>query len=259
VADDTFKLPGSSYSELVKIIRAYGHAPDDAVPKDVGDRAGMDPTIVSRNNAFLVSVGILTAGKKKSLTSPGRALAQALDFEMPDSIATAWRSIAAENDFLRKIISAVSIRGGMEGSSLRSHVAYTAGAPNKPAALTGAGSVIDVLKAAGMLVENESGKIFAKAGEQVTAPTAPTASTVPQFISTAFQAVGSGSQTDAIPPATPAAQTNHPEQRAGLPVSVQIQVRIECTPADIPSLGSQLRELLSTLRQSNSDTDSNDE
>jgi len=64
MAEENFKLPGSSYSELVKIIRAYGYARDEAALKDVADRAAISRSQVSRNNGFLVSIGILSAGKK---------------------------------------------------------------------------------------------------------------------------------------------------------------------------------------------------
>jgi hypothetical protein len=103
VAEEGFKLPGSSYAELAKIVRAYGHSPEEATPKDVADRAAIDPTQVSRNNAFLLSVGIVEGGNKKKLTPRGRALAKALDFEMPDEIAGAWRAVVGDNDFLRNL------------------------------------------------------------------------------------------------------------------------------------------------------------
>jgi hypothetical protein len=239
VTDDIFKLPGSSYAELAKIIRAYGHANDDAAPKDVAERAGIDPTIVSRNNAFLVSLGILTGGKKKSLTSHGRNLAQALDHEIPDLITSAWRSIASDAPFFQKIISAVKIRNGMDESSLRSHIAYTAGAPKKPASMTGAGSVIDVLKASGLLRE-DGGKIFATVSEQRSSVNADQSEAEPGQVLSVQKAVPvSVSGDDAV-------------------ASLQIQVRINCTPADIPSLGAQLREMLDALRRETPETDQND-
>ncbi len=238
MAEDTFKLPGSSYAELVKIIRAYGHAPEEAVPKDVADRGGMDPTIVSRNNAFLISIGILSGGKKKSLTSPGRALSQALDFEMPDQIADAWRAIAAENEFLRKIVSAVRIRGGMEPSSLRNHVAYTAGVPRKASALTGAGSVIDVLKAAGLLREAD-GRIVAVDEAEATAQP-------------------SGRLEKASTSGEPSVRrtVTVPLPQAGVVPSLQIQVRIDCKPEDMASLGPKLRSMLKALSQVSPDPES---
>jgi hypothetical protein len=54
--DDGFRLPGSSYQELVRIIRAYGNLISEAAPSEVSRLAPMPETIVSRNNAFLVSI-----------------------------------------------------------------------------------------------------------------------------------------------------------------------------------------------------------
>jgi hypothetical protein len=240
VAEDGFKLPGSSYAELAKIIRAYGHAPDEATPKDVSDRAAIDPTQVSRNNGFLLSVGIIEGGNKKTLTPRGRALAKSLDFEMPDEIAGAWRAVVSENDFLRKIVSAVRIRGGMEPSALRSHVAYTAGAAKKPAAMAGAGSVIDALKVAGLL-RDEDGKIIA------TPEGEPASSYVPDVTESSPESVTSRS------PVTRAVAIHG--QASGVAATIQVQVRIDCKPADLDGLGAKLKALLDELGDAGADTE----
>lgn len=228
MAEEGFKLPGSSYAELVKIIRAYGHSPDEAAPKDVADRAAIDPTQVSRNNGFLLSVGIVEGGNKKTLTPRGRALAKALDFEMPGEIASAWRAILGENDFLRKIVSAVRIRGGMELSSLRSHVAYTAGAAKKPTSMAGAGSVIDALRVAGLLQEEDGKIVAAPDDEYVFVPASgfsPASTTARPTVSVAT---------------VPAAS-------AGVAATLQIQVRIDCPPGELEGLGQKLKALLDAL------------
>jgi hypothetical protein len=231
MADEVFKLPGSSYTELVKIIRAYGHAPDEAVPKDVADRASMDPTQVSRNNGFLLSIDVISGGKKKSLTPNGRALAQALDFEMPDQIEAAWRVVASESDFLRKIGSAVRIRGGMELSSLRNHVAYTAGEPKRPKSLTGAGSVVDVLQAAGLLREQDGKIVVTSEGFQ---PSPEGEMAEDERRRTKLDAERAKIQHD-----VPAVH--------GQPISIQI--RIDCKPEDLDELGPKLRALMDSLRE----------
>ena len=229
MADERFKLPGSSYAELVKIIRAYGHAPDEAVPKDVADRAGMDPTQVSRNNGFLVSVGVLSGGNKKSLTSQGRALAQALDFEMPDQIESAWRNVSLEDDFMKKIVSAVRIRGGMDLAALRNHVAYTAGQPKSPRILTGAGSVVDVLKVAGLLLD-EDGKIVARTdGEPRKEPPHASTPDIPH------------------PPVAQVRADSALLSGSAMAAGLSIEVRVDCKPEDLESLGPKLRALLTSL------------
>ena len=61
---ENFKLPGSSYEELVKIIKAYstGKIGTPMALDAVAQATGMDKTVVSRNNAFLVQMGFISEG-----------------------------------------------------------------------------------------------------------------------------------------------------------------------------------------------------
>ncbi len=133
--DERFRLPGSSYGELVKVIRAYGTLSGAASLDEVSKLAAMHPTQISRNNGFLVAMGILEGGKNKVITSKGQDLARALDHEMPDEIRNHWRRVVLEDEFLNKMLSAVKIRKGMEASTLQAHIAYSAGQPKKPAVM----------------------------------------------------------------------------------------------------------------------------
>jgi hypothetical protein len=230
--EKSFRLPGSSYAELVKIIRAYGQITGDASPKDVSDRCGVTQTQVSRNNAFLLSIGIVSGGKKKALTSTGRRLAQSLDFEMPEEIESAWREIANDNNALRKIVSAVSIRGGMEPSSLKNHIAYSAGASKTPFVMAGAGSIIDILKAAGLLREQD-GKIVVSRAPAVKKPSNKE-DEAQQATDSANERLDQKivkSRTDQYPGG----------------ISISIQVRIDCKPNEVKQLGKDLKMILDTL------------
>ena len=140
MAEDKFKLPGSSYQELVKIIRAYLPFSSPASLDEVSKAVGIHTTIISRNNGFLIGFGVLEGGQKKLLTEKGRDLARALDFDMPEDIESQWRSLAIESEFVSKILTAVRIRGGMDQSTLQSHIAYSAGQPKAQHVLTGSGS-----------------------------------------------------------------------------------------------------------------------
>ena len=70
MASEGFRLPRSSYSELVKIIRAYAQAPKNSSPKAVGDLAGVHQTVVSRNNAFLAEIGVIEGRRYKTVSEP---------------------------------------------------------------------------------------------------------------------------------------------------------------------------------------------
>ena len=241
MADEGFKLPGSSYAEIAKIIRAYGHAQDEASLEDVASRAAVDKTFVSRNNAFLVGMGVLIGGKRKSLTPAGRALSQALDHELIDRIQDAWRELVDENEFLKRIVSAVRIRNGMDPSQLRAHIAYTAGVPKKPITMTGASAVIDVLRQSGHLAEQD-GKIVALAGRESNTTTAT---------SSHSQVALSGAALKELTPLIEESSVCFPVRTAGEggSVSVRININVSCSVGEVSSLGDSLVALIAKLKQ----------
>ena len=225
-----FPLPISSYRELTRIIGAYGKAPDNSVPADVGRVIGINDTVVSANNGFLKAVGVIQGGKKKNTTAAGKALAAAYEYDRQTEIASTWRSLIESNDFLQKIVAAVRIRKGMDESSLDAHVAYSAGQPKTPRALTGAGTVVEILKVAGVLRE-EGGNLVA----------APETSQPAEIVEQRFE-LGNIMHQDVAPanvllPATPRG------------VNLNIEVRIQCTPADLDRLGQKLRQVLRDFNQ----------
>jgi plastocyanin len=177
-----------------------------------------------------VSVGIVEGGRKKKITEKGRTLALALDHEMPTEITEKWHQLIVGNDFFNKLISAVRIRRGMDIQTLQAHIAYSAGQSKSATAMAGAGAVVDILKAAGLLKE-EDGKLVAtddgvhepatlsvRAGDTVTVQSQERVHLSP-----------------AVPVAAP----------SGVPVTIQIQ--IQCSPADIADLGDKLRTLIEEI------------
>ena len=70
MAEREFRLPGSTYEELVNIIVAYGTRDDAANPRDVGKLDSVHQSSVSRNNAFLKQVGVVR-GRARSSWSRG--------------------------------------------------------------------------------------------------------------------------------------------------------------------------------------------
>ena len=85
---DEFPLPSSSYKELIKIIRAYGRiGSEPASLGDVAKLAVMNENTVSGNNKFLIAIGVIKAGQKKTITPLGAELSKALDHDMADEIA----------------------------------------------------------------------------------------------------------------------------------------------------------------------------
>ena len=230
MADAGFPLPASSYKELVKIIQGYGKFGTDASLADIAQLTAIGETTVSGNNRFLLAVGIIQGGKRKSITSTGRELANALEHDLPSEIAAKWRAVVEVSDFLQKIVAAVRIRKGMDEASLETHVAYSAGQPKTPVVSTGAGTVVEILKNSGLLRE-EGGNLVATAPESL-----PIAETVQKSLSLSdtMQAqddirVTQGSRwgTDSL---------------GG--VQLTIEVKVECSPKDLDDLGHKLRKVI---------------
>jgi hypothetical protein len=157
---EEFRLPGSTYEELVNIIVAYGTRDEASNPGDVGKLASVHQSSVSRSNAFLTAMGVLQGESTKLVTRRGRALARALARRDRAEIRTCWREIVSTSEFLQNVVSAVKLREGMLYGTLQAYVAHSAGQPRNKPVMAGAGAIIEILKAAGLL-EEEAGELTA--------------------------------------------------------------------------------------------------
>ncbi|MGI9103494.1 MAG: hypothetical protein ACR2IF_13740 [Terriglobales bacterium] len=245
MAEHGFPLPGSSYKELIKIIQGYASISDAASLEDVSKAIGMNPTIVSSNNRFLIAAGILNPGKKKQITPLGADLALALQHEMQDEISGKWRTIVDANEFFQKIVAAVRIRKGMDESTLDAHVAYSAGQPKTQGVLTGAGAVVDILKTSGALKE-DAGNLVAVSPEVTRQP-----ETVQLSIGAADAMTPPAARSQRLPMPT----TN---RLPGGGMQLNIEVRIQCTPQDLDSLGQKLRKVLDDFNRAVDESNSDD-
>src|SRR5215212_7942114 len=160
MAQREFRLPGSSYEELVNIIVAYGTRDEASRPGDVGKLDAVHQSSVSRNNGFLTQIGILQGESKKLITRRGRALALALARKDEEEIRRNWRAIVATNEFLQNVVAAVKLREGMLYPTVQAYVAHAAGQPRNKPVMTGAGAIVEILKTAGLLRE-EAGELVA--------------------------------------------------------------------------------------------------
>ena len=238
MSDEKFKLPQSSYEELSKVIKAYGHFPEPAGLDEVSKFIGLHTTIISRNAGFLIGVGVLEAGAKKFLTANGRKLAHALEHDMPEEIRTWWRQIVSGNEFLTRLLAAIKIRNGMDQQTLEAHIAYSAGQPKRPQFMTGARTVIDILRGA-ELIKEADGKYIAERTEGTAiepppvleVPLAPTTDKTPQRPTIA-----------GVPLEFPTDQ---------LSLVMRIQININCTAAEVSSLGQHIKKLMEELSSAN--------
>ena len=165
----SFRLPGSSYEELVNIIVAYGTRDESAGTGDVGRLDSVHQSSVSRNNAFLAEIGVLQGEDKKQITRRGRTLAVALARKDRTEIRSNWRAIVSASEFLQNVVSAVKLREGMLYPTVQAYIAHAAGQPRNKPVMNGAGAIVEILKAAGLLRE-EAGELVATFDEQPERP-----------------------------------------------------------------------------------------
>jgi hypothetical protein len=168
-----FRLPRSSYNELVRIIMAYGKANKPSSLDEISQLCGIHRIAISANNAFLSSVGVVEGGKAKLTTSKGLKLARALEHDQPAEIKQSWREIVFQNSFFQKMLTAIRIRRGFEVSAFESHIAFSSGEPKSAEVMTGARTVIAILREADAIREQD-GKLQATSAETLPESTRDT-------------------------------------------------------------------------------------
>jgi hypothetical protein len=225
MAEREFRLPGSSYEELVNIIVAYGTRDEAARPGDVGKLDAVHQSSASRNNGFLTELGVLQGESKKLITRRGRALALALARKDRVEIRRNWRAIVSTNEFLQNVVAAVRLREGMLYPTVQAYIAHAAGQPRNKPVMTGAGAIVEILKTAGLLRE-EAGELVATFDEDLE----------PENL---------GMEDGSLPEVAEPSVSATLETGDG-PV-VQIHLHVQCTADEIedlaPRLGALLREL----------------
>ena len=233
MAEGEFRLPGSPYEELVNIIVAYGTREDAARTGDVGKLDSVHQSSVSRNNAFLVEIGVLQGESKKMVTRRGRELAAALARKDRAEIRNNWRAIVAASEFLQNVVSAVKLREGMLYPTVQAYIAHAAGQPRNKPVMNGAGAIVEILKAAGMLRE-EAGELVATFEQPIEiTPENGSPARTPE----AGQSVFSATIGDVVPAGT----------LSGVRPAVSIHVQVRCTADEIEELAPRLKALLREL------------
>lgn len=107
-------------------------------------KSGLNPTVVSRNNGFLVSVGALSPGRDKELTPLGSRLAIAVGNNLPDDIISAWKEIILHCESTRSVIEMVKIQKGVPKDQFTNRVASTLGVVGDTSTRTGLNTLADL-------------------------------------------------------------------------------------------------------------------
>jgi hypothetical protein len=224
---DVYKLPGSSYEEFIKIIRAYtpGKASQQMSLDQVAQAAGMDKTVISRSNGFLVQCRIVSEGVQKAATELGMQLGRAYSLGLNNEILRMWREIIENDEFLTRMLSAIRIRNTMERNAFINHIIYSSGAPAGSSSKTGAATIVELFKVAGLLTEQD-GQITASLDAVDVDNVEQTQNDVTRVITHEIQAIQG--------------ENSRP--------TVNININISVTLDEFEVLQQKLQELLSSLK-----------
>jgi hypothetical protein len=237
MVDENFKLPGSSYDEVCRIIQGYGHAGSSASLENISQLTKMNPAVVSRNNKFLSSLGIIDGGNLKNITPLGQKLALGLEYDNKNEIAAAWKEIVLSNEFLTKMLTAIRIRKTMDIASFQSHIAYSAGQPKKSSTMTGAKVIIDILRTAELITEKDDQLI---------------AEDINNIRETVY------SKEDRSEDQNVLVSTSKIQTSSNMPyvintsekpnLSINIEIRIDVKPQELDNLGQKIRQLIKDIK-----------
>jgi hypothetical protein len=235
-----FKLPTSSYDELCKIIKGYARQDEPVELSVINTVTGILPQVISPNVGFLTATGLLTEGKLKQATPLGRKLGLALEHDQPLDVAGAWREVVLQTEFLNNMLAAIRIRKGMDAEALQNHIAYSAGATKSARTTTGSRAILNVLAASG-LVQEQDGKLIAVTVESEPNPPVGTTPTVVKI-------PGHVGMVNVGQPSVPGVAIS----TGGTQLSIRINVQLNITPQDLPTLGQQLRQVIDELNKTTS-------
>ena len=230
--NDRFKLPGSSLDEVFKVIQGYATFAKPVALADVSKATGMHHTAISKNAGFLLGIGVIEGGAKKSATEVGKRLGLALMHNVPEEVETILSQIVADNEFLKNVLAAVRIRRGMDESALRSHIGYSAGLSKTGSTTTGTGAIVELLKRSGHL-KLEDGKYVVTSSSERSLP--PSEGTAVESQQPATGTTGAVPARSAISSATIEAPS---------PFSISIKIEVQCGPDDLDELGKKLRKIV---------------
>lgn len=227
---EIFKLPTSSYEELIKLFQAYANTKDgvSVALDEISQATGIPKTIVSKNNGFLVQIGVITSeGNKKGVTETGRALGRAYISKIDYEVERIWKEIVSDVDFLNRMVSAVRIRNGMDRANLVNHIVYSSGVKDSKESRAGAGAIIEIFKSAGFFNEVD-GKLTVK--EETDFTSQEKVGQVLPPIASEFS-VSSGTN--------PVVSTTKN--------GITINININCTADDLDMLGSKIQKFVEQI------------
>jgi hypothetical protein len=231
---EEFKLPGSSYEEVSKIIQGYAQFSQPVELDEIAHVTKMHRTAISKNNKFLSSLGIIEGGALKNITPVGKRLGHALLYNQREEVISSWKEIIQGNEFFSKMLSAIRIRKTMDTASFQGHIAYSAGQPKNKATMAGAKAIIDILQDAELLTERD-GQLTANDTEYKESRHIEEEAS--QYLSTPLNIKNNNTSNDNL--------TISVNDRRN--ISVNIEIRIDVKPNEMDNLGEKINKLLDEI------------
>ena len=152
---EIYKLPGSSYDEISKIIQAYAANSGEEISLSLlSELSGIESTVISRNHSFLVNTNIITRGLKKSATDIGLALGKAYVQNDNIRIRALWGQIVSSDYHFKKILSNLEKKDAWDREEIINYLLSLAN-NTTTGARTGAIAVIEILKLTGIVEEKD--------------------------------------------------------------------------------------------------------
>jgi len=142
-----FQMPGHAWTMVKRIVRAYGAAQNDENinVEGVARLAGIHRPIVSANNNFLRSVGILDLDRLK-LTALGVKLATGIGIENASLVTEALAEVVLTTPILYQLLSTLQARGPMDIAAFRAQVILAVGLNENSANLPMVKTIVDLME-----------------------------------------------------------------------------------------------------------------
>lgn len=152
--DKEFKLPHSSFNELKKLLIAFAKSKNPSSLDDLTKLTGIHKTLISSNNGFFESIGVITGGNKKEATETGKKLGLALANNMEAVASQQLRALLTQIEFIESMITALGIKPRSK-EDFQAHIAYSLGKEHKGRNATGCATLVELFQIAEMVEENE--------------------------------------------------------------------------------------------------------
>jgi hypothetical protein len=155
------QAPGGSWESIKKIIRAYHAVEDNENPtvEDVAKIAGVQRPVVSSNNNFLRSVGILQDNANK-LSDVGSRLATGLSVGNQSLVTGALEEVVRSQEGLKYLVGLVRARSNMSVEAFRGEIIMLCGLGADSRNLLFIKTVIDMLQESSIIKVEDDEVIF---------------------------------------------------------------------------------------------------